>query len=318
MTHIIMYHYVRDYNQTDFKNIKGISVELFEAHIQYLLKHYKILQMEDIIEACLYNKHIDKNTALLTFDDGYTDHLEYVLPILKKYQLQGSFFPPVTTAKQETVLDVNLIHHILAKTGDIIKLKNILLGKIDFYRDSYDLKSNEFYFSHYLKPNRYDDADTNFVKRMLQRGLPETLRRQLCIEFLEIIVGLTPQELAKKLYMSSEQIQYMISQNMFFGAHCYTHPWMSTLSQSEIEHEIDESLVFLKRVGAEIDNWVMCYPYGDYNTQVINVLKNKNCAVGLTVEPKQAYCNQDNRFIMPRFDANDVTAWIEDTSMDVL
>ena len=37
--------------------------------------------------------NIPENSCLLTFDDGYKDHIDYVLPELMKRKLQGSFFP---------------------------------------------------------------------------------------------------------------------------------------------------------------------------------------------------------------------------------
>jgi len=74
--------------------------------------------MEDLISSIKHGHSLPKNALLLTFDDGYMDHFEYVFPILAKLGVQGSFFPPAKAILEHSVLDVNKIHFILATVGD--------------------------------------------------------------------------------------------------------------------------------------------------------------------------------------------------------
>ena len=91
---IIMYHYVRDLKNSRFPEIKGLDTRLFEAQIEYLTRNYNVVPMEEVVD-CIENKSkLPPNSALLTFDDGYSDHYLNVLPILLKYKIQGSFYPP--------------------------------------------------------------------------------------------------------------------------------------------------------------------------------------------------------------------------------
>ena len=50
--------------------------------------------MQELIAAVKNGKQLSHNSLLLTFDDGYKDHFEFVLPILEEFGIQGSFFPP--------------------------------------------------------------------------------------------------------------------------------------------------------------------------------------------------------------------------------
>ena len=59
-----------------------------------------------------------EKALVLTFDDGYLDHYSFVLPILKAHQMQGSFFMPGKTFAEDTLLDVNKIHFILASAKE--------------------------------------------------------------------------------------------------------------------------------------------------------------------------------------------------------
>jgi hypothetical protein len=69
--------------------------------------------------------------------------------------------------------------------------------------------------------------------------------------------------------------------------------------------EIDSSLKFLKDVGASTNNWIMCYPYGAYNDDTLSILKERNCAVGLTSKVGLANVSRDFSLELPRFDTND-------------
>lgn len=123
---IIMYHYIRDLKKSQYPRIKGLDIHLFKGQLEYLRKHYSFVTVEQIIAAfdCKINGgnvltgSLPPNPVLLTFDDAYIDHFVNVFPILKKYHIQGAFYPPVKAITEHRVLDVNKIHFILALTSE--------------------------------------------------------------------------------------------------------------------------------------------------------------------------------------------------------
>ena len=68
----------------------------------------------------------NRKPIIITFDDGYKDHFQYVYPLLKERGIQGSFFPPKSAIQDNQILDVNSIHYILATCDDLPTLKNKL------------------------------------------------------------------------------------------------------------------------------------------------------------------------------------------------
>jgi hypothetical protein len=50
----------------------------------------------------------------------------------------------------------------------------------------------------------------------------------------------------------------------------------------------------------------MCYPYGAYNSGVIELLKKRSCAVALTTRVAVADIGIDRALEIPRLDTNDV------------
>lgn len=77
------------------------------------------------------------HAVLLSFDDAYADHFEYVFPILEHEHIQGAFYPPVKAVTEHTVLDVNKIHFILASTPEdnfpvlLNEIKQLILTNTD-------------------------------------------------------------------------------------------------------------------------------------------------------------------------------------------
>jgi peptidoglycan/xylan/chitin deacetylase (PgdA/CDA1 family) len=92
---------------------------------------------------------------------------------------------------------------------------------------------------------------------------------------------------------------------MYVGSHGYRHLWLDKETNDSQSSEIDSSLKFLKDIGANTNNWIMCYPYGAYNESTLRILTERNCAVGLTTKVGIAEVKRDYSLELSRFDTND-------------
>lgn len=308
---VIMYHYVRDIKNSRYPEIKGCDVELFKEQILFLKKHYNFVRVEDVLECYWGGGKLPPHAVLLTFDDGYNDHFDYVFPILVHEGIQGAFYPPVKAITEHTVLDVNKIHFILASTP-IDKFDKLLYEiklQLDYYRDEYKLESFDFYFKKLAMANRWDPKEVIFVKRLLQRELDEVLRKKMTDELFQKVVGIDEGSFSRELYMSIDKIKCMVDCGMHIGSHGYDHYWLSSLPKEKQEYEIAKSIEFIDSVGGDSKNWTICYPYGDYNEDTISLLKKRGCKFGLTVEASIASIDNnvdDSIYKIPRLDVNDL------------
>ncbi len=303
---IIMYHYVRELKHGKFRDINGLDIELFKDQVKYLVKHYHFITMDELIHSIENNIQLPPKSTLLSFDDGYSDHIDCVLPVLASHHIQGSFYPSAKAIMDNEVLDVNKIHFILAAVADKNIIINELFAKLDQYRKEYQLESNDSYFTRFAIASRFDSKEVRFIKKMLQVSLPESLRRIICDHLFKKYVTEDEAAFSRELYLSIGQVKELRNQGMHIGSHGYKHYWLGSLSKENQELDIDRSLEFLKLVGCDLNNWTMCYPYGSYNNDTIDILQSRNCKLALTTKINVANLHEQNRFELCRLDTNDI------------
>lgn len=308
---IVMYHYVRDLKNSRYPQIKGLDHKIFIQQIKYILEHYTVIPMEKLLDACENRdfSEIPDNALLLTFDDGYIDHYTVVYPVLKRFGIQGSFFPNAMAVKEHKLLTVNRIHFVLAvaeQNGNVNELVADCFRMMDEYRSTgVELRENQEIYDQIAIPNRWDPGEVIFVKRLLQNELPEEIRNEMAKRLFQKYVGVSEDAFARELYMNMDQIRCMKEGGMFFGLHGYDHYWLGKLSKEQMQQDIERALEFFDSV-IDRNNWVMNYPYGNFSENVIKYIKSKGCRLGLSVEARIAELGKDDLYVLPRLDTNDL------------
>ena len=94
-----------------------ISFDSFIAQLKYIKDRYNIISLDTLTEALRSNK-LHRNSMALTFDIGYLETLELVVPFLKSMQIPAAFF----IRNEDIAADTNI------PIDDI--LREIFLGKI--------------------------------------------------------------------------------------------------------------------------------------------------------------------------------------------
>lgn len=303
---VVMYHYVRDLKNTRFPDIKGLDLHLFVEQILFLKKNYDFVTAEEVIHSLDHGDALPEKSVLLTFDDAYIDHYTNVFPILNKYGIQGSFYIPTKAVSENTILDVNKIHFILASEKDKLKLVSSIKELLEAYQADYNVESFDVLYERYAKPSRYDTKEVMFIKSLLQYGLPEALRNAIIGELFLRWVGMEEAAFSRELYMSTEQVMTMHRCGMHIGTHGYNHYWWDKLTKDEMNQELDISLKYLFEIGISPVTLTACYPYGSYNEQAIDLLKQKGCRYAVTTDVGIAQVDSESRFVLPRLDTNDL------------
>jgi peptidoglycan/xylan/chitin deacetylase (PgdA/CDA1 family) len=300
---IVMYHYVRDVQESKYPKIKGLETKGFVRQLDYLKDSFNIIKAEDIIDCVKQGRNLPERSCLLTFDDGYKDHITKVLPELLKRKIQGSFFPPAKCIIEREILDVNKIQFILACTDNYEKLSNDLDSLcIEYGVSTIQLAS---FKTNFAIPSRYDTAEVMYVKNLLQHGLDEKTRNAIVSELFQIYVTKSEIDFAEELYLSYSDAKTLLNNGMYVGSHGYSHLWLDKETLASQSLEIDASIKFLRDIGSRTEDWIMCYPYGSYNSDTLDILKDRKCAVGLTTKVGMAKVHKGYGLELSRYDTND-------------
>ncbi|MFN0054134.1 MAG: polysaccharide deacetylase family protein [Planctomycetales bacterium] len=63
-----------------------------EAILKYLSRQFRFMTPRELLDATTGNRRLDPNSIMLTFDDGYVDLFERLLPLLNRLQLPATVF----------------------------------------------------------------------------------------------------------------------------------------------------------------------------------------------------------------------------------
>lgn len=303
---IVMYHYVRDLERSRFPLIKAQPLDHFRGQLRYLKSNFTPVTAEQIVTALNGGTQLPERAVWLTFDDGYLEHFTNCFPLLHEEGIEGAFFPAVSPVMDGILLDVNRVHFMLA-VADIATLCDDLNTRLQGEEYGYSCSDIAAFRRAWAKPNRFDDAETIYFKRMLQTALPEIVRHKIAADMFAKYLGINEAAFAQELYCSEDQLRTMQSCGMYIGCHGSTHRWMDSLEPDEQKEEIMMSLEFLKRLGSPVeDYWICAYPYGAYNDALLGLLGQMGCSAAVTTEPRTCDLSTDNRLLLPRLDTNDV------------
>jgi len=315
---VVMYHYVRNLENSRYPGIAGLPTSAFRKQVEWVQQHFNFISGSDLLEAVAERTPLPESAALLTFDDGYADHFTQVLPILDELGIPGCFFPPAKCILEREILDVNKIHYILAATDDVDALIDYTEAQIRSNRAEFDLESVDVYRKRLAVPGRFDSKEVVYLKRLLQRELPELLRRQIVADLFDQFVEVEESVLAEELYMTLDQVRMLNRQGMYVGSHGYDHYWLNHLTPDEQRREVVRSMNFLEEIGTPLDRWIMCYPYGAHDESIRSLLPPLGCTVGLATQVGIADLKQDDPLALPRVDTNDIStdlsakAWMQE------
>lgn len=98
--------------------------------------------------------------------------------------------------------------------------------------------------------------------------------------------------------LSWDELREMKAAGMDIAAHSYTHRELQLMSPQEQAEEISKSKELLDRFLGQNTRF-FCYPYGTYNNDTIQILKDKGFVLAVTIDPGWAKPG-DNPFALRR------------------
>lgn len=286
--------------------MKGMLPREFEGQLDYIAQHYTVCSLGDLVAASRAGEPLPPRPCVLTFDDGLVEHADEVWPRLSRRGWTGAFFASAGATLDRTLLDVHRIHMLLGSGLDPSRLRAELIADIDA-RAGEGVPTSAELWSRYGVPGRFDLPDANFIKRVLQKGLPLETRREILADLFRRFVTEDEASLADEFYLRLEDLQHMAADGMEIGGHGIHHEWLDKVCDHERAREIHGTLDLLRRVhgGRMPARWFFAYPYGAYDRKTLDLLEGAGCAAALTVRVDLAGPGTP-LLELPRIDANDL------------
>jgi len=270
----MMYHYVRPSKNRLSKKHNVLELELFNAQLNIIKNDFYFLDSQ-MLAGGEFETCGNKRPIWLTFDDGYKDCIDHVLPALLSFEARGTFYIPTEAIFERKLLDVNKIHILLScsKTSEqIVGVCSEVFNALEF--EHIIGQSFADLFTKYGNANPWNDAETEFLKKLLQKILPADLRNKLLDQVFSALVSRPESSWIDEFYLSPDDVRTLVDCGMDVGSHGHAHMWLEDLCESEQRADIEKSFELLESCVAMRRNRTMCYPFGSYDELTLKILSD--------------------------------------------
>jgi len=298
----IMYHYVRP-EPKGLPYFRYLHLDDFRSQLDLFEREHGFVSREEFLHA-LESGEPAGSGVVLTFDDAFADHFDYVLPELRKRGLWGIFYIPTGMYQNGTLLDVHRLHLLLGAIGGdaiLASLNNILSPEMLSQSHIEEFRSLAF--------DRQDnEANAAEVKLILNYFVSQEYGGEIIDRLMHKYFNGTRSE-AENFYVSSKQINSLQESGMIIGSHAVSHRMFSQLSVADQAREIQSSFDFLDKVTGGLKFRTFCFPYGgsdSFNSESERLLEEAGCSFSFKVEPRNITAEDlsQRRQALPRFDCN--------------
>lgn len=304
----VMYHYVRDLPRTRFPRIKGLLTDAFRRQVAQLCDGYEMATLESALAFLSGEYQPRRPLCLLTFDDGFRDHLTDVLPILAERRVRGLFFVTTGCLEEGRVLPVHKNHFLMAALPfddyrrEFLARAAALAPEIGHEVDDALARRN------YPR----DTPDVAALKYLLNFRLPEELRGRILNDLFAARLG-DERAFARELYLSWDEARALQDAGMVIGGHSHRHVALATLDEPAQRHDLTTCAHLLHARLKPQPLWPFSYPYGkpgdSFGDETVRLVAELGFCCAFTTAVGDNAPGQE-RFSLRRTDTNDVTATI--------
>ncbi len=221
------YHIVSDEDCPHVKHLYPIKrIKKFEEELEFLQRHYRPMDLEELMGHIQNGTEPEKPSFFLTFDDGLRECYTVIAPILKRRNIPAAIFLNTGFVGNQDLFYRYKISLIIEK----IKLNPELV-------EGRNLESDLMKFN-------YHDIDKI-----------DEIAQELNIDFNEFLQN-------EKPYMSWEEIEELKNQGFYFGGHSIDHPLYKLIS---LEEQIEQTQKSVEETVQKLnlDYRIFSFPFTD-------------------------------------------------------
>lgn len=316
---VLMFHNVGYPAETDY--LPG-HMKIGVPKLRKLLKHlqragYRTRTMDQTVDD-LAAQPMPMDTVALTFDDGYRDNHDELLPVLRDFDATATVYVQTGPMKGK----LNWLHHyfwVLHRVGPH-ELGALLAEEIDRPHLRADL----------TRLPQDPVAAEYAMKRLLKYEVTAEERERILLAIFEDQGG-DDASLSRQVYLDADDCRALDEAGVELGAHTVNHLILSALEPNQQRLEIEGSL-------RDLETWLghgvpsFAYPYGrswDYDDTTREILGELGFRSSVTAMPglndagtpaldlKRIAVNQDSRLAEVMCEVDGVFAWLARRGLDL-
>ena len=286
-----MYHRVIPRKEAQPGLQAGMYVEpdTFEMQIQYLKNSFKIIPFSQIYAKLNNKEAMNSNLpiCIITFDDGWLDFFKYAYPVLLKHEIPATLFLPTEFIGSENMFWTDEVAYIVSMKNSVSerfpeanRLKNFKLNNLVNLKGTPDSQIEEMIST--LKGYGHEDI-LKIIKELKEYWGINSYSKE-------------------RSFLNWDEIRLMANSGLVtFGSHTANHRILVHISEKEIVDELNESKNRLLSEGVVKNSFIpFCYPNGDYDERVVQIVRKSGYHVAVTTEDGW------NRVDTPKFILNRV------------
>lgn len=244
-------------------NIRHISPEIFEKHLQFLQKNTHVISVSDFFNQKFVK---GKKNIAITFDDGYLNNLKYAVPLLEKYKMPASIYITGINTTSHKILWPDYHDLVVSSTTKPIIYNDITFHKVGGNYQRPYISANGINFHEFLKTLSFAEKMQILDK---YSGENSVLSERKYFDYW-------------KLLSDEEIIKLAQSKFITIGSHGMYHNNLGFINPSDAKNELIESKKYLENlIHKEVTS--VAYPDGSYSPEIINIAKESGYNVQLAV-----------------------------------
>lgn len=257
----------------DYKNVSQFTNDL-----DILLKNFKPVSPDDLIDNIHRQKKLPANTFLLSFDDGFREVHDVIVPLLEAKGIPAIFFINPAFIDNKKLFYRSkaslLIHELLAN-----KNNEGLLDDVAHVLNSSVTSADELIIL--IKKLKKEDEETMDI-----------LATEFSLSFDDYLKKQRP-------FLTSEQLVSLSKKGFTIGAHSWDHPHYDELSLAD---QITQTVTSCNYVKEKVNPAKMTFSFPYYDTdlpqQLFDALKKEDIDLlfGIQNQKGELYNNVVHRF----------------------
>jgi peptidoglycan/xylan/chitin deacetylase (PgdA/CDA1 family) len=229
---------------------------MFERQIAYAARHYRIVSLDEIRDACEGKHPLPFKACFITFDDGWQDNYTVAFPILRRMGVPATVF--VTTdyiGTRKVFWFTSLMQSLLGNDGRILQQGD---GREIGWPDDVAGELDRLV----SLPRPLHPWQLDRLVEMLKR-YPESAIDTMVSALRVRLGGFTDNTTAEPFFLTWDQLREMERGGVSVGSHTCTHKILTQISDAEATEELQRSRAKLE---AELGHSVvsLAFPNGDY------------------------------------------------------